>query len=265
MTEPDGEPERRTPRDRRLFLSAAVMLGLAWWAWPRVAPLFVGPFDFEEIDNPSGFRRIAGGEITGLPSFLFGLDARDAADLTAEVQAARSDLCQVLFGGTLDPNVVPIAYFSDYNCPYCRVLTERLANVEAQSAGGVQIAWHEWPVFGPTSVLSARAALAADMQGAYIAFHKHLMRSRFVPTERYLANIAQDLGADPERLLADMNSPDVSSRLRNTEAVAQIFGFAGTPSLVVGRTVVIGSVSEATLTALVEQERRDGPPPACSA
>jgi Protein-disulfide isomerase len=52
--------------------------------------------------------------------------------------------------------------------------------------------------------------------------------------------------------------------LRTTEAIARIFGFIGTPALVVGRTVVVGAVSEGVIAALVEQERREGPPPVCS-
>ena len=65
--------------------------------------------------------------------------------------------------------------------------------------------------------------------------------------------------------LADMDSDVVSERLRITEAVARIFGFIGTPALVVGRTVIVGTVSENVIAALVEQERREGPLPVCSA
>jgi 2-hydroxychromene-2-carboxylate isomerase len=102
------------------------------------------------------------------------------------------------------------------------------------------------------------------MQGAYATFHKRLMRGRFVATPEYLEILARDIGVDGDRLLADMDSDAVSERLRSTEAVARIFGFIGTPALVVGRTVVVGTVSEGVIGALVEQERRDGPPPVCS-
>jgi hypothetical protein len=61
-----------------------------------------------------------------------------------------------------------------------------------------------------------------------------------------------------------MESDAVSERLCTTEAVARIFGFIGTPALVVGRTVVVGTVSESVIAALVEQERRDGPISVCS-
>ena len=234
------------------------------WAWPRIAQRFVGAFDFEPLDDPKGFRRIAGGETSGMPGPFFGLDAPDAPDEALPEAAMRADLCAGLFGGPLPAGGVPIASFSDYNCPFCRVLTDRLANLEDRSGGDVRITWHEWPRLGATSISAARAALAADMQGAYAAFHKRLMRRRFVATPEYLEILARDIGLDGDRLLSDMESDAVSDRLRNTETVARIFGFVGTPALVVGRTVVPGTVSEAVIAALVEQERRDGPPPVCS-
>lgn len=91
------------------------------------------------------------------------------------------------------------------------------------------------------------------------------MRGRFVAAPEYLEILARDIGVDEDRLLSDMESDAVSEQLRATEAVARIFGFIGTPALVVGRTVVVGTVSEGVIAALVEQERRDGPPPVCSA
>lgn len=104
-----------------------------------------------------------------MPSPFFGLEAPDKQDQAIPEAAMRADLCNGLFGGPPPAGVVPIASFSDYNCPFCRVLTERLSNLEERSGGGVRITWHEWPRLGPTSLSAARAALAADMQGAYAA------------------------------------------------------------------------------------------------
>lgn len=251
---------------RRAALVAVPAAGAdIWWVSPRIAQHFVGAFDFEPLDDPRGFRRIAAGETSGMPSPFFGLDAPNAPDAAVPEAAVRADLCSALFGGPPAAGVVPIASFSDYNCPFCRVLTERFSDLEERSGGDIRITWHEWPRLGPTSTSAARAALAADMQGAYAAFHKRLMRGRFVPTPEYLAILARDIGVDGDRLLSDMESDAVTDRLRNTEAVARIFGFIGTPALVVGRTVVVGTVSEAVIAALVEQERRDRPLPVCSA
>ena len=243
MSKSEGAKKPRALHRRAALVGAVTACLGAWWAWPRVAQLLAGDFDFEPLDDPQGFRRIAAGETSGMPSPFFGLEAPDEQEQAIPEEAVRADLCTGLFGGPPPAGVVPIASFSDYNCPFCRVLTERLSNLEERSGGDVRITWHEWPRLGPTSISAARAALAADLQGAYATFHKRLMRGRFVATPEYLEILARDIGMDADRLLSDMESDAVSERLRTTEAVARIFGFIGTPALVVGRTVVIGTVS----------------------
>ena len=158
-----------------------------------------------------------------------------------------------------------MASFSDYNCPYCRVATEDLAAIEARSGGSVRVRWHELPLLGPGSEAAARAALAADRQGAYPAMHARLMRARLLPTPVYLEEAASALGLDADRLLADMTSPEVEARLDRSAAAADAFGLPGTPAMVVGRTVVVGALGDRALERLIERERADGPIPGCSA
>lgn len=260
-----GQPRKGFPT-RRLVISAGVgAAAAAWWAWPKLAPYFVGAFAFEAVAGVPGFRRIAGGEVSAGMNPLAGLEAPGAGSGAAAQEQVRADICGALFGGAPAQGVVPVAAFADYYCPFCRVLTQRLDEIERASGGGVRITWHEWPLLGSNSEFAARAALAADRQGAYAAFHKRLMRTSFVPTPEFLEVVAKDIGIDPAQMAADMRSAAVSERLRTSTALAAVFGFRGTPALVVGRTVVVGAITDATLKALIEQERADGPIEACTA
>ena len=101
---------------------------------------------------------------------------------------------------------------------------------------------------------AAKAALAADRQGAYVAFHKQLMRSRFVPDDVFLREIAISIGIDGTQMLADMEGPEVAERLERSDAVAGVLAFPGTPAVVVGRTVILGAVDDATLRAVIAAE-----------
>ena len=224
--------------------------------------------EFTTLDRPEGFRRIAGGQTSsgGFDPFV-GLDADPQGRLdTSEAQAAvEADLCGTLFAGwSGDPNVVPIASFSDYNCPICRITTRRLAQLDDVAEGGARITWHELPILGETSLLAARAALAADRQGAYAAFQDRLLRSPFQATPDYLEAVAADLDLDHDRLATDMAGEAVSDRIARGLALRDLFGFAGTPAIVIGRTVIVGDVDEPTLARVIEVERGEGPPPACS-
>ncbi len=232
---------------------------------PAVSNLFAEDFDFEPIGKPAGFRKITGGGSTAGFDPFFGLDDGSDAAMQALVADVEQRVCDALYGdlsGVAD--VVPLASFSDYNCPFCRVLTQRLAKMEAAANGRLRIAWHELPLLGEASMTAAKGALAAKRQGAYVQFHERLMRAPFQTTPEYLAVLAEDIGVNESQLIADMESEEVRRELQESSALAEIFGFIGTPALVVGRTVVQGEIGEKGLNRLIEQERADGPIEACT-
>ena len=244
-------------------VAASLLLGPAAWRALREPALA-----FEPHPAVPGFRRIAAGGASRPAARFDGLiglaePPNPAADAARE--AVLRDPCAALFGGSVPSGAVPVASFSDYNCPYCRATTERLAAIEARSGGAVRVRWHELPLLGEGSEAAARAALAADLQGAYPAMHARLMRARLVPTPAYLEEVARALDLDAGRLLADMASPAIEARLARSAASADAFRLAGTPAMVVGRTVAVGALDERTLERLIERERADGPGPACAA
>lgn len=264
------EPGAKLPlgsRTRRaaLLIGAAGAIALAYGSAPWLRQVFAGDLEFVALESPPGFRRIAAGETSRGATPFAGLAPAGGGVASASLARLRADLCRALFGpGAIAPGVVPVASFSDYNCPYCRVLTAMLAEL-GDADDGLRIAWHEWPIFGKPSEDAAKAALAAGRQGAYRAFHARLMRSGFAPTPGYLRAVATEIGIDPERLLLDMESVEVGEDIADARGLAAIFGFIGTPALVVGRTVVVGSISEEMLRALIARERADGVPPVCAA
>lgn len=253
---------------RNLLYTALFLAGgysLLRFGPPAVSQLFAGDFEFEPVERPAGFRRLAAGQSSAGFSPLFGLDDEAGPGISAAVAEVGADPCGSLYGGNgLDAGVVPIASFSDYNCPFCRVLTLRLVEIEDAADGDVQIAWHELPLLGEASMLAAQGALAAKRQGAYVEFHRRLMRAPFRATPEYLEALAEAIGVDHDRLREDMQSTAVQEEIMRSSALAKAFGFIGTPALVVGRTVVQGEIDDATLKRLIDRERADGPIAACA-
>ena len=72
---------------------------------------------------------------------------------------------------------VTLVEFSDYNCGFCRKAMPEVAAFLAEHPD-VRLVIHETPIFGEGSRYAAMAALAADRQGKYPAFHRALMQMR---------------------------------------------------------------------------------------
>lgn len=233
--------------------AAAGALALGWRFRP--APTL----EFEEAKRPKGYRRLAGeGASLGAGVLSVGLD-REAAALEGPA------LCEAAFGGAPQgAGQLAIAVFSDFYCPYCRVLDAELRDIVQNDARAVLI-HHEVPLLGQASVLAARGALAAKRQGAYAPFYDRLIATRFIPTERFLADIAASEGLDTEQFRTDLNSLDITQELAQSLAAFRGFGFAGTPGVAVGRTLINGVISPRALRALVALEIAEGPPPGCLA
>lgn len=215
-------------------------------------------FTFSPVPGLPGFRQTARAEITGGAALFAGLDEGAGPDLPE----VASDICRHLFGAPGD--AVPVAYFSDVRCPYCRVLTPLLLEVKAVADPPIRLVWHELPLLGAGSQLAARAALAAERQGAGDAIHLALMRSSFVPSPAYLRDLAGALGIDGERMLADMEAPEIDRQLAVSAALARTFGFAGTPALVVGRTAHLGRIEALDLRRLIVMEAEEAATAPCA-
>lgn len=238
-------------RDILILLGLCAAPVVAFNFWPGRA----GEFDFAPMPGLPQFRRIDAGAVSGLADPFAGLTLPGDVGPARPEPFAASEVCAPLFGAS-SPGLVPVASFSDYYCPYCRALTERLA---ARDGADITVRWHELPILGPASEAAARAALAADLQGAYPAFHARMMRAAFQPTRAYLVQLAEGLGLDSGRFLADMEGPAVARRLTETRRLAETFGISATPALVVGRTLVLGAISEARLDALIGIESAEAP------
>jgi hypothetical protein len=165
---------------RRQFLAAIGLVGVGYGVWRASSQFWSPTFEFEPIPHLPGFRRIIAGDISRGRSPFLGLEKVGKSENASAQDHAAFDLCGALFGGTQrSPGVVRLAYFSDFNCPICRVMSEELIKLDEATDNGIRVIWRELPLLGEQSVRAARAAIAAGRQGKYVAAHRRLMRSRW--------------------------------------------------------------------------------------
>lgn len=156
-------------------------------------------------------------------------------------------------GGNAEGNVTMVEFF-DYNCPYCR----QMAPIMEQAVVGdpqLRIVYKEFPILGPDSMFAAKAALAAQLQGKYLEFHKALYGARTRVTEAVVLKIAADTGLDIPRMRTDMQRPDIQLVIDRNAELAQALRITGTPGFVVGDQIYPGATDLATLKKLIELAR----------
>jgi|GEM_PF-120814 len=149
---------------------------------------------------------------------------------------------------------VTLTEFYDPRCPYCRKM---LPDIDALVTRDHKVRLVEKliPILGPASVLEARAIAAAGRQGRYWQLQHALMLEPGQPDLDGIEAIARKQGIDAARLQRDMDDPALQAELRSNVALAQALGIDGTPSFVLGDTLIPGAVSLDELRRLIAQRR----------
>lgn len=193
--------------------------------------------------------------ITVVPSDLPDLtqfEYRDAED----VQAA----------GPVDAPLA-LVVFSDYQCPFCAKWTHSTLPemMKYAEAGDLRIEWRDINMYGAPSERAALAAHAAGLQGKYWEFHdalypdgEHLPEAEL--SREALIALADEIGLDADRFVADMDSPVVQELIDKIAQEGRDLGVTGTPSFLLAGRPIVGAQPtdvfvEAVEAALVEAEK----------
>lgn len=155
--------------------------------------------------------------------------------------------------GPADARVTVVEFF-DFRCPYCRQMVPRIEEL-LRAERDVRVVYKDVPILGPNSVVLSRAALAAHLQGRYEAMHEALFALRGNPDEAALRRAARDARVDFDRMVRDMEGPEVTARIEANLAAARALGVRGTPAYVIGGRIVPGAVPVEQLRAAVAEAR----------
>ncbi|WP_218048872.1 DsbA family protein [Curvivirga aplysinae] len=157
--------------------------------------------------------------------------------------------------GNPDGKVTMVEFF-DYNCGYCKRVLPQVNNI-IENDDDVRVLFIELPILSPTSVIAAKAALAADMQGKYMDFHVAMMSARGGITEKRVFQVADSVGLDVEKLKVDMESDEVTGKISRNRQVAQMLNLSGTPAFIIGNEIVRGAIGEDAMLGLVKKAKEE--------
>lgn len=130
---------------------------------------------------------------------------------------------------------ITIVEFFDYQCPHCKDMTKITDNLLKKNAN-IRIVFKEFPIFGNSSVMASKIALAAAKQGKYSEFHHALMayqaKQGRLTTEEVM-DVAKSVGLNIDQLKKDMNDSTIEDQLKANYELAQKLGIMGTPAFIV--------------------------------
>ena len=184
---------------------------------------------------------------------LIALAAREEAERKqtglAKVRDDQGDPVMGNANGT-----ITLYEFSDYNCGYCKRVFEPIQQLVRDNPD-VRLVIKEFPILSQSSLVAAKAAIAAEMQGKFGDYHIAMMTYRGQITDAVVMRMAAQAGVDIEQLKSDMESSKTMAIIQRTREAAAALEINGTPGLVVGDTVVPGAIGLDALIKLIAQER----------
>ena len=160
--------------------------------------------------------------------------------------------------GTMgNPDASFIIYeYSDYNCGYCKRLFNTLQTLISED-DDLLIVVKEFPILAKSSVLAAKAALAAEEQGRFAEYHNALMTSVGGITQDSLQSIATMVGLDLSLYNEAISSNRFDKILQRNMNAGRAIGIEGTPALLIGEQIIPGAIGLEEIKALIKAEREN--------
>ncbi len=110
-----------------------------------------------------------------------------------------------------------------------------LEQVLEKNPGNVKIVFKNFPLRRHNyATQAAMAALAADGQGKFWAFHDRLFENYKQLSDQKIKDIARDLGIDMEKFEKQMKDPGILAQIRQDMLDGNQAGVRGTPTVYIG-------------------------------
>jgi protein-disulfide isomerase len=154
---------------------------------------------------------------------------------------------------------VTVTEFFDYRCPYCKASLPALQALIRQNPD-VRFVFKEFPIIPDAdgkvgvSLRASEAALAAARSGKYQPVHDAMMAASPLDDDG-IARALKDNGLDPAVTVA---SDDDLRHIKDVRDLAAAIGANGTPTFVVGDTMIAGNSMDQLALAIEKARHAKG-------
>jgi protein-disulfide isomerase len=151
---------------------------------------------------------------------------------------------------------VTVVVFSDFQCPACASLAERMKEVRARHPGQVAMVFRHFPLPNhAAAVPAARASECAAAQGRFEALHDLFFAQQDSLGTKPWARFAREAGvADLAAFGRCMQGRDADAAVRRDSEAGMRLGLSATPTLLINGRRVQGAPPLPRLEQLINDE-----------
>ena len=149
---------------------------------------------------------------------------------------------------------ITVTEFYDYRCPHCINAAPAVMKI-IQDNPDVRFVFKELPIFGAISEHAAREAIAIKAAGGdYPGFYKTVMATRGLD-DAAVDRIAKTYGIDPSKVEQGASRTAADAQLADAHKLASALDIEGTPTFIVGDTLVPGEDMDAVKSAIAKARK----------
>lgn len=204
------------------------------------------------LSHCASMRVNADGTPMDEPTATRGMGDRSSGSSAAETLAAGATLAAMRESERIPvedspahgPNsaLATLVVFSDFECHFCQRLANTIAVIRERFPNDVRVVFKHMPLQRhPHARLAAEAAIAAQAQGKFWAFHDLLFAHQDALTPADLDRYAAEAGLDMTRFHNDLAGHVHAARLERDIALGRTLGVSATPTSYVNGTIVQGA------------------------
>ena len=151
---------------------------------------------------------------------------------------------------------VTVVVFSDFQCPYCRILASEMKKLRAKYQGQARFVFKHFPMNEECNpgmstdkphreaCRAAKVAHCAHVQGKFVEMHDRLFEGQDELSDAFYDKVAAELGLDKGRFTQCLSDPKTDQKVRDDVMLGRRLGLNSTPTIFVNGRQVKGLAAE---------------------
>jgi len=190
--------------------------------------------------------------------FLSGLRAK--AKVTTYLKPPEVYRSEVVISGAPTRGVaeapVTIVKFEDFQCPYCKTVQPRFAELLKKYGGKVRLVHKDLPLeeLHPQARQAAEASRCAGDQGKFWEFHDKLYEYSPKASNEDLKSYAKEIGLNLDNFERCYTSGRYKAAVQKDLVEGAALGLTGTPAFFINGRELSGAQPLEAFTAIIDEE-----------